>query len=230
MLKILSIIPARSNSKRIKNKNIIRYKNKPLIAHTILQSLNSKYISRTIVSTDSKKYAKIAVKYGAEVPFIRPKNISKDKSTDLECFQHCLKYLKKNEKYIPDIIVHLRPTYPKREKNLIDNCIKMLLKNKKAYLLKTICKSDSPIEKMWFKRKNNQIYNPATFNNLKHSLPDQSLDQSYNQNACVDVIRIKYFKTSSASLNGKIIGYEMKHNFDINTYNDYKKLLKRKKS
>ena len=104
----------------------------------------------------------------------------------------------------------------------------MLLKNKKACLLKTICKSDIPIEKMWFKKNNNQIYNPATLKNLKHSLPDQSLNQSYHQNGCVDVIKIDYFKIKTL-LNGKIIGYEMKHNFDINTYNDYKKLLKTRK-
>ena len=91
-LNIISIIPARSNSKRIKNKNIAKYKNKPLIAHSILQSIKSKYVNRTIVSTDSKKYANIAKKYGAEVPFLRPKNISKDSSTDLECFNHCLKF------------------------------------------------------------------------------------------------------------------------------------------
>ena len=224
-LKIISIIPARSKSKRIKNKNIIKFKNKPLIAHTILHSLRSKYVSRTIVSTDSMKYAKISIKYGAEAPFLRPKKISKDKSTDLECFNHCLNYLKKKENYTPDIIVHLRPTYPKREKNLIDNCVKALLKNKNAYLLKTICKSETSIEKMWFKGKNNKIFNPTTKNNLKHSLPDQSLEQSYNQNGCVDVIRTRLLN-SKKKLNAKIIGYEMKHNFDINTLNDFKKLKK----
>ena len=98
MVKIVSIIPARSGSKRIKNKNIRLFKNKPLLAHSIFHSLESKLIQRTIVSTDSPKYAKIAIKYGAEVPFLRPKNISKDKSTDLQCFKHCLSYLKKKRK------------------------------------------------------------------------------------------------------------------------------------
>ncbi len=222
-LKIISIIPARSRSKRIKDKNILKFKKKPLIAHTILQSLQSKLISRTIVSTDSPKYAKISLKFGAEVPFLRPKKISSDKSTDLECFNHCLRYLKKKEKFVPDIIVHLRPTYPKREKNLIDRCIKTLVKNKKAYLLKTVCKSKTPIEKMWFKDKKNKIFNPATFNNLNHSLPDQSLRQSFFQNGCIDVIRVKYLNNKNYSKD-KIIGYLMSHNFDINTIQDFKKL------
>ena len=73
MVKILAIIPARSGSKRIKNKNIKYFKGKPLLAHSILHSIRSKYIQRTIVSTDSRKYAKIAIRYGAEVPFLSQK-------------------------------------------------------------------------------------------------------------------------------------------------------------
>jgi len=222
-LKILSIIPARSNSKRIINKNIIKFKNKPLMAHTILHSIKSKYINRTILSTDSEKYANIARSYGAEILFLRPKNISKDNSTDLECFNHCLSFLKKKENYVPDIVVHLRPTYPIRKKNLIDSCIKRLLKNKKFNLLKTICKSEIPIEKMWFMNKDKSMHNPATKNNLDHSLPDQSLLQSYCQNGCVDVMRIKYFSLKLKDKN-KILGFLMKDNFDINTLNDIKKL------
>ena len=79
-MKILSIIPARGNSKSIKLKNLALLNNKPLIYYSIKQSLKSKIINRTIVSTDNKKIAKIAMKYGAEVPFLRPKKISKDNS------------------------------------------------------------------------------------------------------------------------------------------------------
>ena len=133
-MKIISIIPARSGSKRVKNKNIRKLMGLPLLAHTIIHSLNSKLISRTIVSTDSKKYARIAKKHGAEVPFLRPDDISGDRSTDLECFQHCVNFLKKKENYTPDIIVHLRVTYPIRENDIIDNCIKLFLKKKKLSL------------------------------------------------------------------------------------------------
>ena len=134
-MKIISIIPARSGSKRVKNKNIRKLMGLPLLAHTIKHSLNSKLISRTIVSTDSKKYARIAKKYGAEVPFLRPDKISGDRSTDLECFQHCVNFLKRNENYTPNIIVHLRVTYPIRENNIIDDCIRLFLKKKIITLL-----------------------------------------------------------------------------------------------
>ena len=80
--KILAIIPARGGSKSIKNKNIINLFGKPLIFHSINVALKSKYISSVIVSTDSKKIKKIAQKYGAEVPFTRPKKYSLDHSRD----------------------------------------------------------------------------------------------------------------------------------------------------
>ena len=107
-LKILAIIPARSGSKSIKDKNIISYKGKPLIYHSIQIALKSKLINRVIVSTDSKKYANISKKFGAEVPFLRPKKISKDNSSDSEWIFHAIDYLIKKEKYYPEIIVHLK--------------------------------------------------------------------------------------------------------------------------
>jgi len=76
-MNIVAIIPARSGSKSIKNKNIIKYKNKPLIYHSIKVALKSKLITRVLVSTDSKKYLLLSKKFGAEAPFLRPKNISK---------------------------------------------------------------------------------------------------------------------------------------------------------
>jgi len=231
-MKIISIIPARSGSKRVKNKNIRKLIGLPLLAHTIKHSLYSKLINRTIVSTDSNKYAKIAKKYGAEVPFLRPKNISGDRSTDLECFKHCINFLKREENYIPDIIVHLRVTYPIRENNIIDNCIKLFLKKKNYHSLRTISKSEDPIEKMWYKKKDNSIFNPITKNTQNHSIADQSLPQTYHQNNCVDLLRVKNTILKNKIAGTKILGYEMSHNFDIDYPEDLKKikryLIKRK--
>ena len=92
---IIAIIPARSGSKSIKNKNIVNLFGKPLIYYSINVAIKSKYISRVIVSTDSKKIKKIALKYGAEVPFLRPKKYSLDNSKDYEVINHALKWLKK---------------------------------------------------------------------------------------------------------------------------------------
>ena len=97
--------------KGIPHKNIKHLCGKPLLSWTIDQAKKSKYEMRIIVSTDSEKYVEIATNYGAETPFLRPKEISQDLSTDLEFIEHALKELKKND-YVPDFIVQLRPTYP----------------------------------------------------------------------------------------------------------------------
>ena len=96
----ICIIPARANSKRIKNKNILNFYGKPLISYAINIAKKSKLFSRVIVSTDSTKIAKIAKKYGAEVPFIRSKKLSNDYSTSTEAIIDCIKKISTvNEKY-----------------------------------------------------------------------------------------------------------------------------------
>ena len=81
MVKIIAVIPARGGSKRIKNKNIKLFFGKPMIAWTIIAAKKAKVFKRILVSTDNIKIAKIAKKYGAEVPFLRPKKLAGDKIT-----------------------------------------------------------------------------------------------------------------------------------------------------
>ena len=113
-MKITAIIPARSGSKSVKNKNIIKLLGHPLIAYSIAICKMSSLVHEIVVSTDSKKISKIAKKYGANVPFLRPKNISRNDSLDVEFFFHYLNFLKKNNLEKPDIILHVRPTTPLR--------------------------------------------------------------------------------------------------------------------
>ena len=91
--KILAIVPARSGSKGLADKNIKNLNGKPLMAWSIGAGLRSQYIDKLIVSTDSTKYAEIAADFGAEVPFIRPKEISTDTSSRREVIAHALNFL-----------------------------------------------------------------------------------------------------------------------------------------
>ena len=78
--RIIAIIPARKNSKRLKNKNLLKINSKPLIYWSIQAALNSKYIDKVVLSTESKEIAKIGEKLGANVPFLRPKKFATDSS------------------------------------------------------------------------------------------------------------------------------------------------------
>lgn len=128
--KILAVIPARGGSKGVPNKNIKELLGKPLIAYTIEQARSSRYIDRTIVSTDSPVIHDIAAYYGAEVPFLRPQELATDQSGTLDVLVHAMDWLKKNENYSFDILVLLHATTPLREPEDIDRCIELLVEKK----------------------------------------------------------------------------------------------------
>ena len=122
-LKILAIIPARSGSKSIKDKNIIAYKGKPLIYHSIKTALKSRLINKVIVSTDSEKYKKISVKFGAEVPFMRPKKLSEDDTPEWLVWRHALESINKIDGSNPDILIIVPVTAPLRTVDDLKNCL-----------------------------------------------------------------------------------------------------------
>ena len=136
--KVLVIIPARSGSKRIPNKNIRKFLGKQLIVYAIEQALKVPFADRVIVDTDSPKIAAIAKKYGAEVPFLRPAQLATDKASINDALLRLLERLKKEEHYVPDYILLLQTTSPLRELKDIEACWKLMEKTKADTVL-TIC-------------------------------------------------------------------------------------------
>ncbi|MCC3646344.1 acylneuraminate cytidylyltransferase family protein [Cytobacillus oceanisediminis] len=129
-MKILAVICARGGSKGVPNKNIRLINGKPLIAYTIEMAMEYTNFDRVIVSTDSPDIAKIAEQYGAEVPFLRPKELSLDTSPKIPVLQHAVNFLHEHENEKYDLIVDLDPTSPLRIVQDIDNCINKMHKYK----------------------------------------------------------------------------------------------------
>ena len=150
-MKVVALIPARGGSKSIPGKNIIKLGKHPLIAYSIAAARLSQYIEEVIVSTDSRKIVNIAKRYSATVPFLRPKEISQDRSLDKEFFKHYIDFLQSKSKPLPDLIVHLRPTTPLREVKVIDKAIEYMLKNKQASALRSMRKTHLTPYKMFKK-------------------------------------------------------------------------------
>lgn len=125
---ILGYIPARSGSKRIPNKNIRNFLGKPLIAYTIEHAKESPLIGRIIVDTDSPKIAAIARKYGAEVPFLRPKRLAGDTAKVDDAIYYTLNRLEREEGYRPTHFVFLQTTAPLREPQDIEECWALMQK------------------------------------------------------------------------------------------------------
>lgn len=220
-MEVLAIIPARSGSKSIKDKNIRLLNNKPMIAYTIEHALQSRLINRVIVSTDSEEYAEISRKYGAEVPFIRPNSLAADDSLDIDVFKHALTYLEEAEQYYPDVVVHLRPTYPIRNVEDIDNMIELMVE-KGADSVRCIAPAKEIAYKMWKMDEGGRIYPILNDIPEAYNMPRQALPQIYYQNACIDVIRPNVITEMNSMTGTKIMGYVMKKNYDIDTEEEFR--------
>lgn len=237
-MEVLALIPARSGSKSVIDKNIRDVAGKPMLAWSIEHAKASRLIDRVIVSTDSEKYADIARSYGAEVPFLRPREYATDTSTDLEVFTHALKWLDENEGYRPDIVVQLRPTYPKRNPGDIDRMIEMLLADPLADAVRSVALSGEVPFKMWrlsegttVREWSEQCENTSSASGKAlgriapliadipdcYNLPRQELPVTFYQNACIDVMRTSTVLGKKSMTGERILGYYMKDNLDIDT-------------
>lgn len=228
-MKILCLIPARSGSKGVPNKNIKLLYNKPLLAWSIEQALTSKRVSnmRIIVSTDSEKYKQVAIKWGAEVPFLRPAKISQDLSTDYEYVKHALDWLKLNENYVPNIVVQLRPTQPCRKVEDIDKCLDIFIENISEYdSLRSVINFEKSPYKMY--SINNNILMPLykEVEGIKEPYNEcrQKLPKTYLHNGYIDIFKTSILKYKTISGN-KIYPYIMNKFdiIDIDTIDDWKK-------
>ena len=222
MPKVLAIIPARSSSKGIVDKNIRLCNGKPLIAYSIEHALESNSVNKIVVSTDSERYAAISREYGAEAPFLRPSDIAGDKSLDIEVFKHALLFLKDHENYIPDICVHLRPTHPIREAYVIDEMVQLLVCNPAWDSVRTVSLSPVTPYKMWLIGKNGTLSPVASCGIPEaYNAPRQILPRTYLQNACVDVVRRSVI-IEKHSMTGSIIGgYIQEMDYDIDSESEF---------
>ncbi len=222
-LNVLALIPARGGSKNPPKKNIKPFQGRPLIVHTIEQGLQSETIGRVIVSTDSDEIAQIARDAGAEVPFLRPAEIAGDHSTDIECFQHALKWLADNEQYRADVVVHLRPTAPLRPVAMIDEAVRKLIANPSADSVRSVIEAPQTPYKMW--RIDGEQLTPL----LKHpeftepyNMPRQGLPTVYWQNAYIDVTRYSTVMDKNSMTGETILPLVMDadHDVDIDSQAD----------
>ena len=201
---IVGLIPARSGSKGVPKKNIKLLAGYPLIAYSIIASKLASKIERTIVSTDSQEFAEIALSYGAEVPFIRPKEISQDDSSALEYVQHAIDWFQTHEKKQPEYFVLLCPPTPLRDPLLIDGAIDKILhnNNNKATSLRSAHETqESPYKLFTIRGDFYEGMFPDDPRPEYYNLSRQAFPAVYRPNGYVDIIKTQTVKTTG-SLNG----------------------------
>ena len=156
-MNILGFIPARGGSRGIPCKNIHPLAGNPLISYTIQAALLSR-ITKLIVSTDSEEIADISRHFGAEVPFLRPKELAGEDNTIEEALAHAMNELGKSGSYTPDIIVLLHPTTPMRTGKHIDDSIELLLKNEADSVVSVSEPMEHPAEMVYWDKDQNMHF------------------------------------------------------------------------
>ena len=224
-MNIVSIIPARGGSKSIPKKNIRVFCGKPLLAYSIETALKCPSIDRVVVSSDNKEIIDVAIEYGAEAPFTRPKYLAQDDVLDLPVFIHCLNYLKVHVGYKADIIVQLRPTSPLRTVEMIEEGIRLLIDNPKADSVRTVCEPSQNPFKMWTIQEEGFL---AQLIDTKikepYNQPRQKLPDVYWQNGYVDVTRYTTIFEKNSMTGDKIypLLLDSSETIDIDNLNTFK--------
>ena len=215
----IRLIPARSGSKRIKNKNIKIFCGKPIISYSIELAKKSKLFDKIIVSTDSKKIARIAKKYGAEIPFIRPRKLANEFTPDKDVLNHFIDFYNKKKINI-NYLCYLYPTSTLLKKSIMKKSYNLLARSKYSKLI-LVSNFSHPIQRALIKNKFNEI----KFLNKKHQFTrSQDLKNFYHDAGQCYWYNIKKYNKIKNKTNIRTLAFQLdRHEFqDIDTIEDFK--------
>ena len=217
-MKIIAIIPARSGSKSVKDKNIKKLSGKPLIGYSIEQCLKSKLFSNVYFSTDSKKYAKIAKLFGPVEVLLRPKIISGDFSTDYQMIKHAIETIDHDYDYI----AHIRPTTPLRKTSDLDLAIKTFINSKCTSLRSVHEMSETSYKTL-------EISNRGTLSSLKNldftidelNAPRQKFNKTYTPNGVIDIYKKNFVIKNKILFGNNVKAFKTSYTHEIDNKEDF---------
>ena len=211
--KILGIIPARSGSKGLPNKNIIDLNGKPLIYYTINEAKKVSFFDRILVSTDCLKIKKICESFEIEIPFLRPSALAKDGTRTIDVVLHVLQTLKEmfDEEY--DYIFLLQPTSPLRSSEDILSCMN-IVEDKKECSVISLTKVHDPHPYKMKVIKNNFVY--PFLEGTDSTAPRQELPEIYSPNGAIYIVDVKTVIKSKTFFHKETYPYIMSANNSVN--------------
>jgi N-acylneuraminate cytidylyltransferase len=221
MNKVFAIIPARSGSKGVRDKNIKSLRGHSLLEWSINAAKRSQLIDRVFISTDSLEYAQIGREHGAEVPFLRPDDISGDTASDLDFIIHAIEEFHKMG-LEPDYLVHIRPTTPIRDPDVIDAAISLFQNNNQFNSLRSVHKmSESSYKTLEIHDGN--LTPLALFGDTKtdSNAPRQSFPDTYQANGYVDVLDTKFIMKNQEIHGKKILPFITDTAYEVDSIEDF---------
>lgn len=216
----IAIIPARSGSKGLKDKNIRLLNGKPLLAYTIEAALKSKCFDIVMVSTDSKKYAKIAEEYGAQVPFLRSENTSQDSTSPWDVMKEVLDMYKELGQEF-DTFCLLQPTSPLRDAKDIKNAYKEMVE-KKANAVVSMCELECSMHLVNTLPKSLSM--KGFISSEQYNKRRQDIRPYYRFNGAIYISKVKTFYKHMNIYDDRCYAYIMdrSRSYDIDDQNDLK--------
>jgi CMP-N,N'-diacetyllegionaminic acid synthase len=218
--KVIAVVPARGGSKGISKKNIRLLAGKPLIVWTLEAAMACPDLDRVIVSTDDPEIAKIALDFGADVPFARPQELAADSTPDLPVCLHAVTWLREHEQFVPDVIAWLRPTAPLREVQDISNALALLRQTAAASVRSVSAVNHHPY---WMKTFEGTRVQSLIAGCDEARFPQrQLLPPVYRLNGAVDVTRVEQVLSGRPLFAEPMHGYVMpfERSVDIDTEAD----------
>lgn len=221
-IEICAVIPDRSGSKQIKDKNILKFNGKPSLYYSLKAAKICKKIDKVLFTSDSKKYINIAKKYNLDFLHLRSKKNSTSKSTDLDFLKEVYFYLLEKYNYRPDVFALLRANNPTKSMEDINNAISFFLKNyKSCSALRSVNLMSETSYKTFFIK--NKILCGIMTNNSKIdklNLPKEKFKNTFTGNGCIDLVKTKNIVKNILHGN-KCYAYVTKHIcVDIDYKND----------
>jgi N-acylneuraminate cytidylyltransferase len=210
MTDVLAVVPARGGSKGIPRKNLALVGGIPLIAHSIRHALAATSITRVIVSTEDDEIAAVARDFGAEVPFMRPRELAEDHVLDHPVFLHALDALRQQEGYEPNSVVHLRPTSPFRRVEWIDAVVSALASRPEADSVRSVSRPSQHPYRM-FRIDAAGFLQPLM--HAEHATPyllrRQDLPPIYYYNCVLDITRPGTIRGQGSMTGARILPFEI---------------------
>jgi CMP-N,N'-diacetyllegionaminic acid synthase len=194
-MRILGIIPARGGSKGVPGKNIKLLGGLPLIAYTSNAANDSKYLNKTIISTDDLNIAEVAKQFQIEVPFIRPTLLATDTASSIQVVQHVVTYLESQEEYY-DAICLLQPTSPFRKKGFIDKAIEKFI-NEAADALVSVLPVPHEFNPHWVFESNNKGFLHLATGDTEIIKRRQDLPPAYFRDGSIYITKTTVIKNGS---------------------------------
>ncbi len=219
---VIALVPARSGSKGVPDKNIRSLGGRPLLAWSVVAASRATTIDRVIVSTDSAEYAQIAYENGAEVPFLRPPELSTDESLDIDFMLHAMNWLADRGEEA-DFIVHIRPTTPFRSPTVIDAAVDRFVNTSRFTALRSVHEMSTTAHKSM------EITDSGVLRQLgsegtdldRANNPRQDFPTTYLANGYVDVLSAKFIRTTGLLHGDRVIPFVTPLAVEVDTMEDF---------